>query len=265
MQFRFTGWMLSGLLAVLLALTGCTQNNQGSSQSSPTASPTETPAASISPSPIASPTASPTGPAAFSNLPRLNGVATVELVVKGSPITIQVDGKDAPVTAGNFVDLVNRGVYTGLAFHRVVREPQPFVVQGGDPQGRDPNFPVDRLGTGSFIDPTTSLPRYVPLEIRPEDADQPLYSQTFEAAGISKPPKLKHTRGAVAMARSNLPDSASAQFYVALADLDFLDGSYAVFGYVTNGMNVVDQIQQGDRITSARVVSGLENLQPPGG
>lgn len=67
------------------------------------------------------------------------------------------------------------------------------------------------------------------------------------------------------MARSNLPDSASAQFYIALTDLDFLDGNYAVFGYVTSGMEVVDQIQQGDRITSARVVSGLENLKPAGG
>lgn len=274
MGFRFAGWIISGLLTALLVLTGCTQGGQNNAQNnaqsntsiSPSASPTETPVASITPSPTASPTASPTGPeAAFGNLPRLNGVATVELIVKGSPITIQVDGKDAPITAGNFVDLVNRGVYSGLAFHRVIREPQPFVVQGGDPQGRDPNFPVDRLGTGSFIDPATSLPRYVPLEIRPEGADQPLYSQTFETAGISKAPKLKHTRGAVAMARSNLPDSASAQFYIALADLDFLDGSYAVFGYVTNGMNVVDQIQQGDRITSARVVSGLENLQPPSG
>ena len=92
--------------------------------------------------------------------------------LRGAPITIQVDGNNAPITAGNFVDLVNRGVYNGLAFHRVVREPQPFVVQGGDPQGRNPNFPVDRLGTGSFIDPTTSLPRYVPLEIKPEGAER---------------------------------------------------------------------------------------------
>jgi peptidyl-prolyl cis-trans isomerase B (cyclophilin B) len=204
-------------------------------------------------------------PSQFSNLPQLAGEATVELVVKGTPIVIQVDGTDAPITAGNFVDLVNRGVYNGLAFHRVVREPQPFVVQGGDPQGRDPSFPVDRLGTGSFIDPTTTLPRYIPLEITPEEATQPVYSQTFESAGISKSPKLKHTRGAVAMARSNLPDSASAQFYIALTDLDFLDGNYAVFGYVTSGMEVVDQIQQGDRITSARVLSGLENMKLPGG
>jgi peptidyl-prolyl cis-trans isomerase B (cyclophilin B) len=64
------------------------------------------------------------------------------------------------------------------------------------------------------------------------------------------------------MARSALPDSASSQFYIALDDLTFLDGSYAVFGSVTSGMEVVDQIQQGDRITSAKVTAGLENLQP---
>jgi peptidyl-prolyl cis-trans isomerase B (cyclophilin B) len=183
------------------------------------------------------------------------------MVVKGSTITIEVDGDNAPVTAGNFVDLVNQGVYDGLLFHRVVREPQPFVVQGGDPQSKDPNFPTDLLGTGGFVDPATSEPRYIPLEIKPEGAQTPIYSQTLEEAGVTQPPVLQHTRGAVAMARSQFPDSASSQFYFALADLSFLDGSYAVFGYVTEGMDVVDQIQQGDRIESATVTAGLENLQ----
>lgn len=202
-----------------------------------------------------------TADSAFRNLPRLEGEAIVELVVKGSPIRILVNGIDAPITAGNFVDLVNRGVYNGLSFHRVVRDPQPFVVQGGDPQSQDPNVPINQLGTGSFIDPATGQPRYIPLEIQPTEAEQPIYSQTFETAGISTAPKLRHTRGAVAMARSNVPDSASSQFYIALADLNFLDGSYAVFGYVTEGMNVVDQIQPGDRIDTARVISGLNNLK----
>jgi peptidyl-prolyl cis-trans isomerase B (cyclophilin B) len=200
-------------------------------------------------------------PTSSSQPPRLEGTATVILQVKGAPITIEVNGTDAPITAGNFVDLVNRGVYNGLTFHRVVREPQPFVVQGGDPQSKDPNFPAEQLGTGSFVEPTSSQPRYVPLEIKPEGADQPAYSKTFRAAGISSPPKLKHTRGAVAMARSTLPDSASSQFYITLADISFLDGDYAVFGYVTEGMEVVDKIQQGDRIESARVTKGIENLK----
>ena len=247
-------WFTSLLLVGALYLGGCT--TQSGAQTS-----AEAPSASATPSSPAS--ASPTTTTVqFSSLPRLEGEATVEMTVKGAVISINVDGANAPITAGNFVDLVNRGVYNGLAFHRVVLEPQPFVVQGGDPQSKDANFPVERLGTGSFVDPTTSLPRYIPLEIKPEGQEQPIYSQTFESAKITVAPKLRHTRGAVAMARSGDPDSASAQFYIALSDLDFLDGSYAVFGNVTTGMETVDQIRQGDRITSAKVTKGIENLKP---
>lgn len=192
----------------------------------------------------------------FPDLPRLNGAATVQLTVADSPITIEVNGVDAPITAGNFVDLVQRGVYDGVSFHRVVREPTPFVVQGGDPQSKQPDVPPSQLGTGNFIDPDTNQPRYIPLEIKPEGAAAPVYSE----AGLNRP-MLKHTRGAVAMARSQLPDSASSQFYFALDRLTFLDGNYAVFGYVTEGMAVVDKIQQGDRIESAQVIAGAENLQ----
>jgi peptidyl-prolyl cis-trans isomerase B (cyclophilin B) len=196
-------------------------------------------------------------------LPRLEGNATVVITVNGSPITIEVDGKDAPITAGNFVDLVQRGVYDGLVFHRVVKEPSPFVAQGGDPEGKDPKVPVARLGTGGFVDPETSRVRYIPLEIKPEgkEDEKVIYSKTFPEVGLSVSPVLKHTRGAIAMARSQMPDSASSQFYFALADLPFLDGNYAVFGYVTEGMNVVDKIKQGDRIQSAKVTQGLENLK----
>jgi peptidyl-prolyl cis-trans isomerase B (cyclophilin B) len=248
-------WFASLLLIAALCVTGCTTQT-GEAPASPSASP-----ASPAASPTASPSASPTADR-FSSLPRLDGEATVEMTVKGAVITIQVDGTNAPITAGNFVDLVNRGVYNGLAFHRVVLEPQPFVVQGGDPQGKDANFPIERLGTGSFLDPDSSLPRYIPLEIKPEGQEQPIYSKTFEMAGVNKPPVLPHLRGAVAMARSGDPDSASAQFYFALSDLDFLNGSYAVFGNVTSGMETVDQIRQGDRITSAKVTQGIENLKP---
>ncbi|MEC4986696.1 MAG: peptidylprolyl isomerase [Oscillatoria sp. PMC 1068.18] len=188
------------------------------------------------------------------NLPKLEGKATVEMTVNGSPITIEVDGDQAPVTAGNFVDLVDRGFYNGLTFHRVVTSPQPFVAQGGDPQG---------TGTGGFVDPETSQPRYVPLEIQLEGEEEPTYGKALgRQAGFSAPPvALKHTRGAIAMARSQMPDSASSQFYFALSDLAFLDGDYAVFGYVTDGMDVVDSINQGDSIDSAKVVSGIENLR----
>ena len=193
--------------------------------------------------------------------PRLEGKATVEMIVNGSPITIEVDGENAPITAGNFVDLVERGVYNGLIFHRVVKDPQPFVVQGGDPKGN---------GTGGFIDPATQKTRDVPLEIRVKDkndAEKPgelVYGQGLgQQSGIPNPSVvLPHKRGAVAMARSQMPNSASSQFYFTLSDdLGFLDGDYAVFGYVTNGMNVVDKIKQGDKIQSAKVVSGAENLK----
>ncbi len=199
----------------------------------------------------------------YNDLPVLEGKATVEMVVRGSPILIEVDGENDPITAGNFVDLVNRGVYDGTVFHRVVKSPQPFVAQGGDPQSKDPSVPFPQLGTGAFVDPETQQKRWIPLEIKPEGADDPLYGKTLEVARISKPPKLKHTRGAVAMARSQVPDSASSQFYFALTDLGFLDGNYAVFGYVTSGMEVVDKIQPGDVIESAKVTEGLDNLKIP--
>ncbi len=248
MQNFLKRWLVTVLLAGVLVVTGCTQTAASSSSVSP------------SPEPEASPKAIASA-AVPTNLPKLDGKATVEMVVKGEPITIEVDGVNAPITAGNFVDLIQRGVYNGLVFHRVVREPQPFVVQGGDPQSKDTNFPAERLGTGSFIDPATSSPRYIPLEIRPQNAAAPVYHQTLEAAGVSAKPKLPHTRGAIAMARSSLPDSASSQFYIALTDLGFLDGNYAVFGYVTKGMETVDKIQQGDRIESVKVTKGVENLK----
>ncbi len=197
----------------------------------------------------------------FPDLPYLQGKATIEMVIKGSPIVMEIDGTNAPITAGNFVDLVQRGVYNGSMFHRVVLDPQPFVAQGGDPQSKDPKVPQSALGTGSFVDPATSKPRYIPLEIKPANSDVPVYGKTLEQANVRSAPKLRHTRGAVAMARSSFPDSASAQFYIALADLDFLDGNYAVFGYVTTGMDVVDAIRQGDRIDSAKVITGADLLK----
>ena len=190
------------------------------------------------------------------NLPQLNGMATVELTVQGkqSPIVIELNGTEAPITAGNFVDLVDRGVYDGLVFHRVV---PGFVAQGGDPQGKDPNF-GGQLGTGGFLDPETGAERRVPLEIKLDGDSEPTYSKA-KLPGSSV--VLKHDRGVIAMARSMMPDSASSQFYIALEDLPSLDGDYAVFGKVTQGMDIVDSIKQGDRIATAKVTQGIENLQ----
>ena len=181
----------------------------------------------------------------------LQGKAIVQMSTSRGDLTIEVDGDAAPLTAGNFVDLVNRGVYDGTMFHRVVKEPVPFVVQGGDPQSSDRSIPLTKLGTGSFVDPETGLARLIPLEISVQGEDGPRYSRVSANPAELERLVLNHERGAVAMARSQAPDSASAQFYVALRPLPELDGRYAVFGRVIDGLEVIDQIEQGDRITSA--------------
>jgi peptidyl-prolyl cis-trans isomerase B (cyclophilin B) len=237
----------------------------------PSAKPTLAPSAkpvTPTPTPTPVPTAKPAAPAGLppgsESMPRLDGMATIVMTVKGKDITIELDGTNAPLTAGNFVDLVQRGVYTGTLFHRVVSKPQPFVAQGGDPQSKDSRIPAERYGTGGFIAPGTGQERRIPLEIKPTGATSALYGKSFEVAGVKKPPVLRHRRGAIAMARSANVNSASSQFYFTLSDLDFLDGNYAVFGKVTSGMDVVDQIKQGDRIESAKVTKGAENLRNGG-
>jgi peptidyl-prolyl cis-trans isomerase B (cyclophilin B) len=259
MRLKISQFLLSLVLISAVMLGGCSTQQVASNPSSPTSTATSTTQTTTEATSV-SQTSSESIPE-IAGLPRLEGKATVVITVKGSPITIEVDGTDAPITAGNFVDLVQKGVYDGLAFHRVVREPQPFVVQGGDPKSKDPKVPADQLGTGSYIDPKTGNARYIPLEVKPKGSDTPIYNKPFDAT--AQPVILPHKQGAVAMARSQSPDSASAQFYFALADLAFLDGNYAVFGNVTQGFNVVNKIQQGDRIESAKVTQGAENLKTP--
>jgi peptidyl-prolyl cis-trans isomerase B (cyclophilin B) len=240
-------WFISLFLAVNLLLTACNQPSAVSSEEGTPASPP--PAENVN---NPKPTTDMSG-----YKPRLDGKATVEMMVNGKPIIIAVDGENAPVTAGNFVDLVERGFYNGLIFHRVV---DGFVAQGGDPQG---------TGTGGFVDPTTKKPRNIPLEIKisPEVKDapkDPIYGTAIgQQGGYANPPVvLPHKTGAVAMARSQMPDSASSQFYFTLSDdTGFLDGDYAVFGYVTQGMDVVANIKQGDKIQSAKVTDGQANLK----
>ncbi|MFM6022150.1 MAG: peptidylprolyl isomerase [Dolichospermum sp.] len=246
MPLKFPQFFVAWLIIFALTLGGCTSGIE-SSNTSPMDKATETVSKTISES-----------IPGMKDLPRLEGKATVVMTVNGAPITMELDGTNAPITAGNFVDLVQKGVYDGLVFHRVVRDPQPFVAQGGDPQSKDPKFPATRLGTGGYIDPKTGTERRIPLEIKPKGANEPIYSQT-----ITDKPELQHKQGSIAMARSQMPDSASSQFYFALADLSFLDGNYAVFGNVTEGFDVVNNIKQGDRIQSAKVTQGAENLKNP--
>ncbi len=236
MQIPFQRLILVSCLLGALILGGCDSPKQ---QKPPTPSTPTAPATTTS-----SPDAN---SSQFPGLPKLNGKATVVMTVKGKQITIELDGNNAPISAGNFVDLVQSKFYDGLTFHRVVRQPQPFVVQGGDPKGN---------GSGGYIPKGSSTERRVPLEIKPSGAAAPVYSQLIQQA-----PQLQHKRGAIAMARSQDPDSASSQFYFTLADIPFLDGNYAVFGKITKGLEVIDTIQQGDKITSAKVTQGIENLK----
>lgn len=222
--------LFSVLLAIAVLISGCSPNAESQENRSQV---------------------SQTNEINMSELPKLNGKATVEFTVNGSPIVMEINGDLAPITAGNFVDLVQRDFYNGLTFHRVVKEPQPFVVQGGDPKGN---------GTGGFVNPETGQKRSIPLEIVPEGASEPVYGKTLEQAGMEGEPELKHSEGVLSMARSQMPNSASSQFFITLAEVPFLDGDYAAFGKVQSGMDVVKNIQVGDRIESAKVVSGLDNL-----
>ncbi|WP_017324652.1 peptidylprolyl isomerase [Synechococcus sp. PCC 7336] len=192
--------------------------------------------------------------AQYADRPHLEGTAEIDMVVDTAAagrgtIAIVLNGDAAPLTAGNFIDLVERGFYHGLTFHRVVARPDPFVVQGGDPKGD---------GTGGFVDPETLRTRQIPLEISVKLSSKDgipqyktYYNKFFDRADISKLPALSHIRGAIAMARSRAPNSASSQFYFTLSDQPQLDGRYAVFGYVEeDSMAWVDRIQIGDTIVS---------------
>jgi len=121
--------------------------------------------------------------------------------------------KEAPITAKNFLGLVRSGFYNNLTFHRY--EPD-FVVQGGDPKG----------------DGTGGSDKTIPLEIVPG---------------------LSHEAGALGMARTNDPNSATSQFYFVIGNAKFLDGQYAVFGKVTEGMDVAKQLRKGDMMTKVYV------------
>ena len=135
-----------------------------------------------------------------------NPVVTIEME-NGGIIKAELYPDTAPNTVKNFVSLVQSGFYDGLIFHRVI---PGFMIQGGDPEG---------TGMGG--------PGY---RIRGE----------FRLNGFDNP--LKHTRGVLSMARSLRPDSAGSQFFIMHADAPHLDGQYAAFGKVIEGMEVVDQI-----------------------
>ena len=135
-----------------------------------------------------------------------NPIVTFEME-NGKVFKAELYPEVAPNTVYNFLSLVRKGFYDGVIFHRVIAG---FMIQGGDPKG---------IGVGG--------PGYC---IKGE----------FAANGVKN--DLKHTRGVLSMARTQVPDSAGSQFFVMHADADYLDGQYAAFGKVIEGMDVVDVI-----------------------
>ena len=131
-----------------------------------------------------------------------------EITIKDyGTVKLELDAGTAPITVENFVKLAQSGFYNGLTFHRII---DGFMIQGGDPAGN---------GTGGSGE-----------SIKGEFLDN----------GVPNP--ISHVKGVISMARAQNPDSASSQFFIVEADSPFLDGSYAAFGRVTEGMEIVEQI-----------------------
>ena len=147
----------------------------------------------------------------------------VQMKMKDSgTMTIELYPDKAPISVANFVDLVQRGFYNGLTFHRVVKD---FVIQAG---ARSGSCAGEDLG----------------FTIKGE----------FKENGVDN--GLLHKRGAISMARTNRPDTASTQFFIAHGDANFLDGQYAMFGMMTDGFDVLD------KIASVKVSSQMDGNKP---
>lgn len=142
------------------------------------------------------------------NSDNLSGKHHVEIVVKElGTIKVELDADVAPITVTNFVNLAKDGFYDNLTFHRIIKD---FMVQGGDPEGN---------GTGG--------------------SDNTIKGE-FSANDVKN--DMLHKRGVISMARSQANDSASSQFFIMHADYPSLDGNYAAFGHVTEGMDIVDSM-----------------------
>lgn len=138
----------------------------------------------------------------------LSGIHHVEINVKDyGTIKVELDADTAPITVTNFVKLADSGFYDDLTFHRVL---SGFMIQGGDPNGN---------GTGG--------------------SDETIKGE-FSDNGVEN--NISHERGVISMARATDYDSASSQFFIMHADATYLDGQYAAFGHVTDGMGIVDNI-----------------------
>jgi len=159
-----------------------------------------------------------------------NHLAVIE-TNKGT-MKVQLDDVHAPITSKNFVDLANAKFYDGLTFHRV--EPG-FVIQGGDPKGN---------GTGGSE-------KSITLEIWAEGDKEATIGKPLPAG--KKPIIMHNAAGVISMARTSDPNSATSQFFITLGAAPHLDGGYAAFGHVTEGLDVLKNIRVGDKMTKVTI------------
>lgn len=220
-------------------------------------------------------------PSDYDDLPQLKGRATVEMVLKrtdGEKYNVEgklfdeakmkmiIDGYAAPVTSGNFIDLVQKGFYNNMDIQRA----DGFVVQTGDPKGEADGYigtPNKSVGKGKHGE------RLIPLEIFPKGDKGPFYETSIEDEGRGGEATVLpfSSYGAMGWAREEYdPNSGSSQFFWLLFDSDLtpagknvLDGRYPVFGYVVEGADFLRDVREGDVMTSVKVTEGADNLVQP--
>ncbi|GFR40727.1 hypothetical protein Agub_g1336 [Astrephomene gubernaculifera] len=205
-------------------------------------------------------------PPEYADRPLLLGRATLQMKVDCAETpegprqvlqTIVLDGYNAPVSAGQFADLVARGFYDGMEVQRA----DGFVVQTGDPEG-----PAE-----GFVDPATGEIRRVPFEVRVVGEKEPIYDFTLEDLGrVNEQPVLPfNAYGTLAWARNEFENnSASSQVFFLLKESELtptgsnlLDGRFAVFGYITEGQDALADFKVGDKIEYIKIVDGAQNLK----
>ncbi len=197
-------------------------------------------------------------PEEYNNLPRLLGRATVEINTNKGTMTAIIDGYNAPLTAGSFIDLSSKGFYDGLPF---ARAEDFYVLQTGDPEGPE-------IG---YRDPETNNERHIPLEIRIPGQEETIYNQTFEDLGLyTQTPTLPFsTLGTLGWAHSSQAlDDGSSQFFFFLyeaelnpAGRNLIDGRNAAFGYIVEGSEVLNNLGKNDKINTIKVTDGIDRLK----
>ena len=197
-------------------------------------------------------------PGEFDDLPRLLGRASVKISTTKGEMEAIIDGYNAPLTGGAFVDLASKNFYNDLPINRAE---EFFVLQTGDPKGDD-------IG---YVDPETQKQRLVPLEIRVPGEPDTFYNETFEDLGFyTETPTLPFaTLGTLGWSHSSeAVNDGSSQFFFFLyeaelnpAGRNLIDGRNAAFGYVVKGADILEELNMDDKIISIEVIEGEENLK----